>query len=395
VTASATSARSAHRPPLWRDVRVIRAGLQVGFVLGVVVLIWWLFGNLTTNLARLGIRRDFAFLDQRAGFTILGSDFSSRSPIREALVVGTTNTLRVAVLGVVIALLLGIVVGVARLSSNWLVRRTASIYVELLRNIPPLVLLLFFYFAVLATLPRLSDAATPLNLIVVSNRGLWVPWLEVGEGPGLGVFLAVLAVGVVMAIAVGRWRTRRFDATGVPHHRLLWGLGTLLVVGAAAYVVVSPPLTVAVPSLDGRSIEGGTEFNPEYFSVLAGLTLYTSAFIAEIVRGSVQAVPRGQVEAAEALGMPWYSRLRQVVLPQAMRIATPAIGNEFLNLSKNVSLGVVVAFPEALRIARVAVGQGQPAPQMLLLVLIIYLGISLVIAAITNVANRRLQIVER
>jgi general L-amino acid transport system permease protein len=384
---------SQHRPPPWRDVRVIRNALQVAFVVATLGTIWWLAGNLVTNLSRLGIRRDFGFLGQPAGFTIIGSDFRATSSIQEALLVGLRNTLRVAIVGIAVALLLGVVVGVMRLSGNWLVRRTASIYVELLRNIPPLVLITFFYFGVLATLPGISDAATPGGVTVVSNRGVWLPWLDLGAGAG-GFYLAVL-VAVGAAVAVAGWRRRVHDRTGEPHHRVLWGLGTLLAVVALAYLLLRPPVGISIPALDGRRVDGGALLYPEYFALLISLVLYTSSFIAEIVRGSIQAVPKGQVEAADALGLSWFARLRLVVLPQALRIATPATGKEFLNLSKNVSLGVVIAYPELLRIGRQAVANGQPAPQTLLIVLAGYLAISLVISALVNLANRRLQLVER
>jgi general L-amino acid transport system permease protein len=390
---SVEAGSSQHRPPPWRDVRIIRGGLQVGFVVAVLATLWWLADNLITNLRRLGIRRDFGFLDQPAGFTIIGSDFRATSTIREALLVGLANTLRVALLGIVIALLLGVVIGVMRLSSNWLVARTASIYVELLRNIPPLVLITFFYFGVLATLPGIGNASTPGGLAVVSNRGVWLPWLDLGEG-ARGFSLAILAA-LVAALVVASWRRRVHDLTGEPHHRVLWGLGTLTALVALAYLVLRPPVGVSVPVLEGRRVEGGALLYPEYFALLISLVLYTSSFIAEIVRGSIQAVPKGQVEAADALGLSWFARLRLVVLPQALRIATPATGNEFLNLSKNVSLGVVIAYPELLRIGRQAVANGQPAPQTLLIVLGGYLAISLALSAVVNVANRRLQLVER
>lgn len=388
-----TPAARRHRPPFWRDVRIIRGALQVGFVVAVGALLWWLYSNMVTNLARQGIPTGFDFLDRRTGFTILGTDFRASQPIHEALWVGLGNTLRVAVLGILLTGLLGIVMGVARLSSNWLVRRVASAYVELFRNIPPLVLFFFFYFAVINALPAISEAASPGNLLVVSNRGMWVPWVAIGSG--VGPFAVALLAGVIVAVLVMRWRRRVFDETGRPHHRILWGLGVLVAVGVVAYFVLSPPVTITLPVRDGRSVEGGARLYPELFTVLAALVLYTSAFIAEIVRGSIQAVPRGQTEAAEALGLSWFARLRQVVLPQALRIATPPTGNEYLNLTKNISLGVVIAFAEPLRVARQAIGNGQPAPQLLLIVLIIYLALSAVIALGTNLLNRRYELVER
>ncbi len=384
---------SPQKPPPWRDLRIIRVLLQVGYLLAVAALIAWLFTNLTTNLDRQGIRRDFGFLDQRTGFTILGTDFSSSQPISDALWVGLMNTLRVGIVGIVLALILGIVVGVARLSSNWLVRRSASAFVEALRNVPPLVLIAFFYFAVLTQLPTIDNALTPLGIIVLSNRGLNLPWYELA--PGSGVFVALCGVAVVAAVAVGIWRTRRFDATGEPHHRVAFGAGVAIAIVVLAWLALERPVALTIPGIEGRVITGGTQVLPEYAALLIALVLYTASFIAEIVRGSIQAVPLGQTEAGDALGLSWFHRMRHVVLPQALRIATPATGNEFLNLNKNVSLGVVIAYPELLRVARQAIGNGQPAPQLVFLVLVGYLGMSLIISALVNLANRRLQLVER
>jgi len=382
------------RPPLWRDVRVIRGVLQVSFLLATLALVRWLFGNLTSNLDRLGIRRDFGFLDQPAGFSILGApDFRAQDTIRQALLIGMTNALRVAILGIVLALLIGIVVGVARLSSNWLVARSASAFVEALRNVPPLVLVIFFYLAVIAALPRLRDATFIGDVAIVSNRGIWIAWVTVGDGSR--PFLLALAAGLVAALAVARWRTQRFDRTGAPHRRWIWALGTLLLVGLVAWAVLRPPITASLPVLDGRVVDGGLWLYPEYLSLLISLVLYAASFIAEIVRGSILAVHKGQREAADSLGLTATQRMRYVVLPQALRIATPAIGNEFLNLAKNVSLGIAVGFAEILRVANTAAGNGQPAPQLLILVLLGYLTLSLVISLVVNVFNRRLQLVER
>jgi general L-amino acid transport system permease protein len=340
-----------------------------------------------------GIRTGFEFLDQRAGFTIVGSEFRSSQTISEALLVGLGMTLRVAVIGIVVAMILGLLVGVGRLSSNWLVRRTAGIYVELLRNVPPLVLIVFFYFALLTRLPGINEPLEPGGVAVLSNRGLWLPWITVDEGATL--FLVALAVGVVLAVAVGLWRTRRFDRTGDPHHRFVYGALVFLGVALVAWLVLDRPAALSVPVRDGRRVDGGAQLFPEYGALLISLTLYTSAFIAEIIRGAIQAVPRGQVEAASSLGLAWSDRLRYVVLPQALRIATPPTGNEFLNLTKNVSLGVAIAYPELLRVSRIAIGNGQPAPQLVFISLAGYLALSLIISLFVNVANRRLRLVER
>lgn len=382
----------APRIPLWRDVRVLRAVLQIAFLVGSIALVLWLFGNLTTNLDRLGISRDFRFLNEPAGFRILGSDFAASGTIREALLVGLRHTIRVAVIGMVLALLLGIVVGVARLSANWLVARVASAFVELLRNVPPLVLVIVFYQVTLDVLPRIEEA-TVVGGLIISNRGVWVPWVVIGDGARtfLGVLLAAIAAGVL----VGRARRRRFERTGLPARAATFGVATAAAVALAAWVALDPPIELTVPVLEGRLVEGGTSLYPEYLSLLLAMVLYTASFIAEIVRGSIQAVHRGQTEAADALGLAPGQRLRLVILPQALRIAAPATGNEFLNLTKNVSLGIAVGYAELLRVAQTATGNGQPAPQSLTLVLVGYLTLSIIISIVVNIANRRLQLVER
>jgi len=383
----------ATRPPWWRDVRILRRIAQGGFLLIVVVLVQWFAYNLTTNMRRLGIRRDFAFLDQPAGYRILGSDFVASNKIREALFVGLTNTVRVALIGMLLALIIGVIVGVARLSTNWVVARSASLYVELLRNVPPLVLVIYFYLAALAALPRIEDAATIGDIIILSNRGIWLPWFD--AAPGAGTYGIALLLSLALAAVVARWRTNVFNATGRPHRRALFFAVTLLLASASAWVVLQPPVTLSLPVFGDRIVVGGLWLYPEYLSLLLSLVLYASSFIAEIVRGSIQAVHRGQSEAADSLGLSPWMRLRYVVLPQALRIAAPATGNEFLNLTKNVSLGIAVGFAEILRVATQATGNGQPAPQLLLMVLLGYLGLSLIISLFVNLANRRLQLVER
>lgn len=380
------------RVPLWRDLRVIRGALQAAFVVGVFVLIGWLLGNLTTNLDRLGIRRDFAFLGQPAGFRILGSDFSASATIQEALFVGLRNTIRVALVGMFLAMLLGVVVGVARLSRNWLVARVASAYVELFRNVPPLVLVIIFYQITLDILPRIESAWTGGGFIL-SNRGVWSPWLEIG--PGAGTFALALAVAIAAAAVVARWRRATFERTGEPARAGLFATATAATIAVAAWFLLDPPIAPSLPALEGRLVSGGASLYPEYLSLLLAMVLYTASFIAEIVRGSIQAVHRGQTEAADALGLAPGQRLRLVILPQALRIAAPATGNEFLNLTKNVSLGVAVGYAELLRVAQTATGNGQPAPQSLSLVLLGYLTLSIIISIVVNLANRRLQLVER
>jgi general L-amino acid transport system permease protein len=382
-----TAAPLRRRTPLWRNVRVLRIAVQVGFLMGVLFFLFLLWENLTTNLRVQGIRTDFGYLDQPAGFAIADADFRPSQSIWDAIQVGAINTIKVSLLGILLATILGVVVGVARLSTNWLVRRSAAIYVETLRNIPVLVIILFWWLAVLLQLPAIRSAVD-LDVFVISNRGLVGPGLA-RTGP-LGGFLLVALVGLALAIGVAVWRTRVFDRTGQPHHRVLWSVGVFAAVLIAGFFVFNQPFGVSLPERGELATTGGFRLSPEYAALLIGLTLYTASHIAEIVRGSILAVSRGQTEAADAVGLSGFQRLRFVILPQAFRISVPPIANQYLNLVKNSSLGVAIAFPEVTRITRIAIGQQAPAPQSVLVLMGVYLFFSLVIALAMNFINRRL-----
>jgi len=375
------------RPPPWRNTRVLRIGFQTAFVLVIALVLLYLFGNLMRNLDRQGIDTSFDYLSQPAGFAIGDSDFRSTQSLFSALLVGVRNTAYVSLLGIVLASVLGVAVGVARLSSNWLVRRTAALYVESLRNVPVLLIILFWYLGVLLRLPPIGRAAD-WDVLVLSNRGLVGPGLR--ETGDLLVFAAVAAVGLAGGAAVWIWRTRRFDRTGQPHHRVLWGGGVVLAGLLVGFFAGGQPLAVSLPERGELATTGGFRLSPEYAALLIGLTLYTASHIAEIVRGSILAVPRGQKEAASALAVSGFDTLRFVVLPQAFRVAIPPIGNQYLNLVKNSSLGVAIAFPEVTRITRITISQGGPAPQAIVVLMGVYLVFSLSIALVTNLVNRRL-----
>ena len=377
----------SRRPPPWRNVRVLRIAFQVAFVFAVALFALYLFANLARNLDRLGIETSFDYLSQPAGFAIPDSDFRSTEDLFAALLIGAKNTATVSLLGIFLATILGVVVGVARLSSNWLVRRTAAFYVESLRNVPVLLIILFWYLGVLLRLPPIGRAVD-WEVLVVSNRGLVGPGLRQTED--LLVLVVVAAAGVAAAAVVWTWRTRRFDRTGEPHHRVLWGGGVLIVLLLAGYFAGGMPLAVSLPERGELATTGGFRLSPEYAALLIGLTLYTASHIAEIVRGSILSVPRGQTEAADAVGFSSFDRLRFIVLPQAFRVAIPPVGNQYLNLVKNSSLGVAIAFPEVTRITRITISQGGPAPQAIVVLMGVYLVFSLSIALVMNLVNRRL-----
>jgi general L-amino acid transport system permease protein len=378
------------RTPLWRNVRVLRFVLQAVFLVAVGGLLLYLVDNVVGNLERLGIPTGFDYLSQPAGFAIPDSDFSSAQSLGDALIVGVQNTLKVSLIGIVLATIIGVFVGVARLSSNWLVRRSAALYVETFRNIPVLVIILFWYLGVVIRLPPIGEAVEIPDLLVISNRGIVLPWFDkVGEGFAFGL---VALVALAASALVWIWRTRRFERTGAPHRRVLWAGGALLAILAVGFFATGSPWALEFPERGERSTTGGFRLSPEYAALLVGLALYTASHIAEIVRGSILAVPGGQSEAANAVGLSGWQRLRHVVLPQAFRISVPPIANQYLNLMKNSSLGIAISYYELTKITRVSIAQQAPAVQAILLLMGIYLLISLSIALVTNLVNRRLTV---
>jgi general L-amino acid transport system permease protein len=337
------------RPPFWRDVKVLRIIAQIVSVLVVGLVLYWLINNLITGLDDQGIPFGFGFIDDPAGFAIRDSPFDPTSPIWELIVVGIKNTLAVAVVGIVIAMVLGIIIGVGRLSSNWVVKKLATLYVEIFRNIPPLVIIIFVGSALFVNNSRLNPftaASTPNliklpgsdnNFMILSRSRLGFPSFVHDQNAGL--FWLIMLVGLAVAIGVWRWRTKVNIATGEPHHRVLYSLATLLIFGIGAYAALQAPIKMSWPAVseNGRTIEGGLTTNDAYISLTLALGLYTASHIAEIIRGSILAVNRGQTEAANALALSTFQRYRFVILPQAFRIAIPAIINQMLNLTKNTS----------------------------------------------------------
>jgi len=385
-----TAITAPRRPPLWRDVRVLRWLFQLAVVAVVVAVVAWLYGNYTANVERQNIPTSLDFLDNPASFEITGNSMSQNAPVRDAIYQGVLNTLRVSVAGVVAATALGTVVGIARLSRNWLVAQLARAYVEAVRNIPLALFVVFgFLVVVLGVLPAVDGAWEPLGLAVVSNRGISVPWFE---GSGLGL-LAIGAIGLAVAWAVARWRRSVADRTGAPARTGLWGGAALALVAAIGWVALG--YAASVPSPEGRTVVGGIRMDPSFFALFFALVIYTASHIAEIVRGSIQAVPRGQGEAADALALSGFQRLWYVVLPQAFRIAIPPIGNQYLNLIKNSSLGAAIGYYDLTLVSQTTVGNGSPAVPVFFLAMTVYIAISLVTSVLVNLANRRLRLVER
>ncbi|MGH2731107.1 MAG: amino acid ABC transporter permease [Actinomycetota bacterium] len=380
-------AARATRPPLWRDVRVLRVAGQVVFVLAVVILLRELYLNADFQLDRRGDDLSFDFLDQRAGFEIKeGISYSPNQSVRRAYTVGVVNALTVALVGIVLATILGLAVGVARLSTNWLVRKISQVYVEIIRNTPLLVQVVFWWAVVFLSIRTIDNSFSFGSLAFLSNRGMAIPALR--HGSDFGTWMLFLLVGVVAAILVWRWRTRRHEATGQPHYRVLFGLGVFVLIATVGYLLLGDAFYVEEPELQRFNYAGGLQMSPEFGGLLFALVIYTATFIGEIVRGSILAVSKGQKEAAEALGLRPRQQLRFVVIPQALRIAVPPINSQYLNLWKNTSLGFAIGYPEIINISGTIINQTGNELQVFTLFALTYLAVSLAISAVMNVVNR-------
>ncbi len=397
-------AESSIRPPLWRDVRVLRVVGQIATLAVVFLLFRFLYINLVANSQRVGFDLDFSFLTQPTQFQIPYHDeFNPRSPVWQMVLVGVKNTLLASIFGIVLAAFVGLIVGIARLSQNWLAVKLATAYVEFFRNIPPLVIIVFFAFAVFlyGPLPNLRESieirapGTEHNLFTFSLEQWGIP--SIADNGSLAWYGLFLLGGLVLAAVVWRWRTRVNDETGQPHRRFLWALGSLLVVLLVGYVALAEPFRITWPTLseNRRRIIDGFAINAGFISVAGALGLYTASHVAEIVRGSILAVSKGQTEAANALALSNFQRYRFVVLPQAMRIALPPLINQCLNLVKNTSLAAAVGYSEITVLTQASIGNGRPAVPSIVVLMAVYLSLSLMISAVLNVVNRRMALVTR
>ncbi len=382
------------RSSIWND-RDFRAVLyQVALVLGIGLVAWYLIHNTLANLAARRIATGFGFLDREAGFDISESliSYSPASTYLRALAVGLLNTLKVAAIGVVLATIWGTILGIARLSSNWLIRQLASWYVEVLRN-TPLLLQLFLWYAILQGLPGVRDALQPLPGVFLSQKGLAFPV------PVEDPVHAVMGLLLVVGIGVSWWWAKRARvhqaATGEVRPVLLPSIGLIVGLPLVAWLIGGAPRAFDVPALRGFNFQGGSVISPEFTALLFGLVVYTASYIAEIVRAGILAVPRGQSEAARALGLPSGRILRLVVLPQALRVIVPPMTSQYLNLTKNSTLAVGIGFPDLVMQINTTINQTGQAIEGIAMVMAVYLSISLMISAFMNWYNAKIRLVER
>lgn len=378
----------------WSDPQFRALVWQVVVVGLILALVWWLVDNTRRNLEIRRIASGFGFLASEAGLPI-GEALIAYSPADSygrALLAGALNTLRVAAAGIVLATILGTLIGVARLSRNWLLAKLALVYVEAIRGLPLLLQLLFVY-TILQSLPAPRQALQPVAGIILSNRGLALPaveWLPVHALIGF-VFLC----GCFAALAYRRRMIAGQMRDGRPRPIRAMALSLILLPPVAVSLALGAPWTVQWPRLQGFNIQGGMQFSPEYFALVAGLTLYTAAFIAEIVRSGILAVGTGQWEAAKALGLKQTQILRLIVLPQALRVIIPPTTSQYLNLAKNSSLAVAIGYQDIVSIANTTINQTGQAIEGIALIMAVYLSISLSISAFMNWYNSHIALVGR
>jgi len=353
--------------------------------------------NMNANLRAAGIASGWGFLNTNAGFAISQSliEYSqASSTYGRVYIVGLLNTLAVAFVGIIFATIIGFIVGVARLSKNWMISRLATVYVESLRNVPLLLQIFIWYFGVLRLLPQPREGFDFGPLGLLNNRGFFAPKPVWGEGAEF--ILYAFVIGCVIAWAVGRWARARQMATGQPFPSFLVGLGVIVFLPLIVFFAMGAPLTWDIPKMGGFRPSGGMTIIPEYIAMLVALSTYTASFIAEIVRAGILAVNRGQTEASHALGLRNGPTLRLVIIPQALRIIIPPLTSQYLNLTKNSSLAVAIAYPELTSVfAGTALNQTGQAVEIISLTMLTYLTISLVTSLFMNWYNNRVALVER
>lgn len=384
-----TSAPS--RSAIWNDSRY-RALFFQALVLGAVIAFGvFLINNALENLARRGIASGFSFLSSTAGFGIILHliDYSEESSYGRAFLVGLLNTLLVSSLAIILATILGFIIGMGRLSANWLVAKLAAAYVEVFRNIPLLLQIFFWYFAILVPLPSPRRSIEMAGTVFLNNRGLYLPSPILT--PAFAVFLLAFLIAIVAVILMARWAHRRREATGRHFHTVYVSIGILVGLPVIAAMATGMRISWELPELKGFNFVGGMVLIPEFVALLVALSVYTAAFIGEIVRAGIQSVSRGQIEAAYSLGLKPGQTLCLVILPQGLRVIVPPLTSQYLNLTKNSSLAVAIAYPELVSVfAGTVLNQTGQAIEVIAMTMAVYLTISLLISVFMNWYNRKI-----
>ncbi|GAL16406.1 glutamate aspartate transport system permease protein GltJ [Vibrio astriarenae] len=369
---------------------------QILAIVGLLFFFYTIVNNALTNLEARGIATGFGFLEQEAGFGIGLTlvEYDETFSYGRTFLVGLLNTALVSVLGIIVATVLGFAIGIARLSSNWLVSRLAAVYIEIFRNIPLLLQIFFWYFAVLQVLPSPRQSLSLGEAIFLNVRGLYFPAPVFNEGSGL--VIGALIIGVVATVAISIWAKNKQKLTGqqTPLGRIAFGLCVALPL--VVFFIAGKPISLDYPALKGFNFRGGVSIIPELAALLLALSIYTASFIAEIVRSGINAVNHGQTEAAMSLGLPRSRTLKLIVIPQALRIIIPPLTSQYLNLTKNSSLAMAIGYPDLVSVfAGTTLNQTGQAIEIIAMTMAVYLSLSLITSALMNLYNRKVALVER
>jgi general L-amino acid transport system permease protein len=380
---------------LFYDPKVRGLVSQAILVVALTAFVWWIIGNTAQNLQRSNIASGFDFLNGRAGFDLAQTPiaYSSDSTYMRALYVGILNTVIIAAAGIVTALVLGFLIGIARLSSNWLLRTLATTYVEIFRNLPPLLQIFFWYFGVLSVLPQPKESIPIPPGGYLNSRGFFMPKIIWSEGSGLILF--ALLAAIVISFFVWRWSSKRQMETGQQFPVLWTTIGLLTGLPLLAFFLSGMPASIEYPKLSTFNLSGGFQVKPEFLSLYLALSVYTAAFIAEIVRSGIMGVAKGQTEASQAVGLSRGMLLRLVVVPQAMRIIIPPLTSQFLNLTKNSSLAIAIGYPDLVAVGGTILNQTGQAIEVVAIWMLVYLGLSLATSLFMNWFNAKMALVER
>jgi general L-amino acid transport system permease protein len=395
--AELSAGRASHQPSIawWRDERKRGVVWQIIVIAILCLGVWFIVQNMIDNLARLGVPLGFDFLDAPAGFAISFSVIPTdlNSSIGRVILAGMLNTLLASAISIVLATIVGLIVGICRLSKNYLVSRLATAYVETLRNIPLLVQLLFWYVAILQLFPNVRQAISIFDLAFMSKRGVNIP--RAIPEDGFGTVLIALAIGIVLTIVIARWAHRRQMATGQQFPRFWVGVGLIIGLPLVVSLALGNPVSWEVPKLTGFNFQGGLVLQPELTALVLGISAYTASFIAEIVRGGILAVSHGQTEASYALGLRPGTTLRLVVIPQSLRIIVPPMTSQYLNVVKNTTLAGAIAYPDLFSIVGTSLNQTGRPVENIAIMMTFFLVISILISLFMNWYNRRIALVER
>ncbi len=388
--------RSGGFARLWNDPTVRARTFQILTALIVVYFFWTIFQNTVANMERRGISTGLGFLSQPSGFGIVMSliPYNETMSYGRTFWVGLLNTLLVSGLGIVLATIVGFIVGIGRLSKNWLVSTLSAVFVDTFRNIPLLLQIFFWYFAVLRNLPGPRQSMEIGEMFFLNNRGLYLPAPLPEEG--MGVVWGVLVLALFGAVLLYRWARKRQEATGQQFPAIRVGIAMVIGLPLLVFLAMGSPMDWDVPELRGFNFRGGIVMIPELGALLLALTVYTAAFIAEIVRSGIQAVSHGQTEASAALGLKRGTTLRLVIIPQAMRVIIPPLTSQYLNLTKNSSLAVAIGYPDLVSVFMgTTLNQTGQAVEIVAITMLVYLTISLTISFLMNIYNKAAALKER